>query len=165
MGRTVYPMTLVPFGDQKCTGRYKFGNQKCTARYNQCCREILFLFNRLFRDISRNEDLIAIFISRYIINIYCQLIISYSLLWWLIMATKVNAKPALVATKDEFVCVDRKVYKSSVWQYFGWHKKAIGSCWVVCNICYGWVSRHGNNTSNMRYHITSVHGIKALQQG
>eukprot|EP00731_Ephydatia_muelleri_P003895 Em0002g71a len=28
-----------------------------------------------------------------------------------------------------------------------------------------WVSRHGNNTSNMRYHITSVHGIKALQQG
>ena len=80
------------------------------------------------------------------------------------MATKVNAKPALVATKDEFVCVDRKVYKSSVWQYFGWHKKAIGSCWVVCNICYGWVSRHGNNTSNMRYHITSVHGIKALQQ-
>ena len=45
------------------------------------------------------------------------------------MATKVNAKPALVATKDEFVCVDRKVYKSSVWQYFGWHKKAIGSCW------------------------------------
>ena len=81
------------------------------------------------------------------------------------MVTKVNAKPALVATKDEFVCVDRKVYKSSVWQYFGWHKKAIGSCWVVCNICYGWVSRHGNNTSNMRYHITSVHGIKALQQG
>ena len=43
------------------------------------------------------------------------------------MATKVNAKPALDATKDEFVCVDRKVYKSSVWQYFGWHKKAIGS--------------------------------------
>ena len=26
------------------------------------------------------------------------------------MATKVNAKPALVATKDEFVCVDRKVW-------------------------------------------------------
>ena len=63
---------------------------------NQCCREIPFLFNRLFRDISRNEDLIAIFISRYIINIYYQFIISYSLLWWLIMATKVNAKPALV---------------------------------------------------------------------
>ena len=106
----------------------------------QCCREILFLFNRPFRDISRNEDLIAIFISRYIINIYYQFIISYSLLWWLIMATKVSAKPALVATKDEFVCVDRKVYKSSVWQYFGWHKKAIGFCWVVSNICYGWVS-------------------------
>ena len=47
----------------------------------QCCREILFLFNRLFRDISRNEDLIAIFIPRYIINIYYQLITSYSLLW------------------------------------------------------------------------------------
>ena len=89
------------------------------------------------------------------------------------MATKVNAKLALVATKDEFVCVDRKVYKSCVWQYFGWHKKAIGSCWVVCNICYGWVSRHGNNTSNMRYHIrawnkgtparVSVYGIIHLQ--
>ena len=30
--------------------------------------------------------------------------------------------------------VDRKVFKSTVWEYFGWHKKAIGSCWVVCNI-------------------------------
>ena len=40
---------------------------------DQCCREILFLFNRLFRDTSRNEDLIAMFISRYIINIYYQL--------------------------------------------------------------------------------------------
>ena len=38
--------------------------------YTQCCREILFLLNRLFRDISRNEDLIAIFISRYILSIY-----------------------------------------------------------------------------------------------
>ena len=28
------------------------------------------------------------------------------------MATKVNAKPALDATKDEFVCVDRKVNKA-----------------------------------------------------
>ena len=43
------------------------------VRVGQCCGEILFLFNRLFRDISRNEDLIAIFISRYIINIYYQL--------------------------------------------------------------------------------------------
>ena len=42
-------------------------------RADQCWREILFLFDRLFRDISRNEDLIAIFISRYIINIYYQL--------------------------------------------------------------------------------------------
>ena len=61
--------------------------QPCSSMFrrllNQCCREILFLFNRLFRDISRNEDLIAIFISRYIINIYDQFIISYSLLWWL----------------------------------------------------------------------------------
>ena len=46
---------------------------KPTVMDNQCCREILFLFNRLFRDISRNEDLIAIFISRYIIIIYYQL--------------------------------------------------------------------------------------------
>ena len=30
------------------------------------------------------------------------------------MATKVNAKTALVATKDEFVCVDRKVYIKAV---------------------------------------------------
>ena len=76
----------------------------------------------------------------------------------------VSQKPTLLATKDDFMRVDRKVFKSTVWEYFGWHKKAIGSCWVVCNMCYAWVSRHGNNTSNMRYHITSVHGIKESQQ-
>ena len=69
----------------------------------QCCREILFLFNRLFREISRNEDLIAIFISRYIIDVYYQFIISYSLLWWLIMATQ---NPHLLLQKmNSFVLI------------------------------------------------------------
>ena len=76
----------------------------------------------------------------------------------------VSQKPTLLATEDDFMRVDCKVFKSTVWEYFGWHKKAIGSCWVVCNLCYAWVSRHGNNTSNMRYHITSAHGIKESQQ-
>ena len=42
----------------------------------------------------------------------------------------VSQKPTLLATKDVFMRVDRK---SNVWEYFGWHKKVIGSCWVVCS--------------------------------
>ena len=36
-------------------------------------------------------------------------------------ATKdnVSQKPTLLATKDDFMRVDRKVFKSTVWEYFG----------------------------------------------
>ena len=55
------------------------------------------------------------------------------------------------------MAVDRKMFRSDVWEHFGWHRKAIGSSWVVCNRCCAWVSRKGNNTSNMRHHLKSVH--------
>ena len=36
-------------------------------------------------------------------------------------ATKdnVSQKPTLLATKDDFMRVDRKMFKSTVWEYFG----------------------------------------------
>ena len=58
--------------------------------------------------------------------------------------------------KEDIVAVDRKTFRSDVWEHFGWHRKAIGSSWVVCNRCCAWVSRKGNNTSNMRRHLKSV---------
>ena len=39
-----------------------------------------------------------------------------------------------VGNKD-IVAVDRKTFRSDVWEHFGWHRKAIWSSWVVCNRC------------------------------
>ena len=36
--------------------------------------------------------------------------------------------------KEDIVAVDRKTFRSDVWEHFGWHRKAIGSSWVVCNM-------------------------------
>ncbi|KAL5470947.1 hypothetical protein EMCRGX_G029009 [Ephydatia muelleri] len=66
--------------------------------------------------------------------------------------------------KEDIVAVDRKTFKSDVWEHFGWHRKAIGSSWVVCNRCCAWVSRKGNNTSNMRHHLKSVHGVVGVTE-
>ena len=38
------------------------------------------------------------------------------------------------AGKEDIVGVDRKMFRSNAWEHFGWHKKAIGSSWVVCYI-------------------------------
>ena len=66
--------------------------------------------------------------------------------------------------KEDIVAVDRKTFRSDVWEHFGWHRKAIGSSWVVCNRCCAWVSRKGNNTSNMRHHLKSVHGVVGVTE-
>ena len=50
-------------------------------------------------------------------------------------------------------------------KYFGIHKKALNSTWVVCLKCYKWISRHDNNTNNMRYHLKSAHGIDLSSEG
>ena len=34
----------------------------------------------------------------------------------------------------DIVAVDRKTFRSDVWEHFGWHRKAIGSSWVVFNM-------------------------------
>ena len=66
--------------------------------------------------------------------------------------------------KEDIVAVDRKTFRSDVWEHFGWHWKAIGSSWVVCNRCCAWVSRKGNNTSNMRHHLKSVHVVVGVTE-
>eukprot|EP00731_Ephydatia_muelleri_P001200 Em0001g1200a len=66
--------------------------------------------------------------------------------------------------KEDIVAVDRKTFRSDVWEHYGWHRKAIGSSWVVCNRCCAWVSRKGNNTSNMRHHLKSVHGVVGVTE-
>ena len=35
------------------------------------------------------------------------------------MAATISQKPTLLATKDDFMRVDRKVFKSTFWEYFG----------------------------------------------
>ena len=79
--------------------------------------------------------------------------------------SKKEAKPMYVPQKEDVVSVDRTAHRSSAWQYFGIHKKALNSSWVVCLKCYKWVSRHDNNTTNMRYHLKSAHGIDLSSEG
>ena len=76
-------------------------------------------------------------------------------------ATKESTdKPSYhAAGKEDIVGVDRKMFRSNAWEHVGWHKKAIGSSWVVCYRCCAWVSRKGNNTSNIWHHLKSVHGV------
>ena len=77
--------------------------------------------------------------------------------------SKKEAKPMYVPQKDDVVLVDRTVLRSAAWQYFGMHKKALCSSWVVV-LQMG--SRHGNiNTTNMKvYHLKTANGIK-LSEG
>ena len=78
--------------------------------------------------------------------------------------SKKEAKPMYVPQKEDVVSVDRTAHRSSAWQYFGIHKKALNSSWFVCLKCCKWVSRHDNNTTNMRYYLKSAHGISCLQK-
>ena len=74
--------------------------------------------------------------------------------------SKKEAKPMYVPQKED---VDRTAHRSSAWQYL--HKKALNSSWVVCLKCCKWVLRHDNNTTNMRYHLKSAHGIELSSEG
>ena len=76
--------------------------------------------------------------------------------------SKKEAKPMYVPQKEDVVSVDSTAHRSS---YFGIHKKALNSSWVVCLKCCKWVSRHDNNTINMRYHLKSAHGIELSSEG
>ena len=55
--------------------------------------------------------------------------------------------------------VDRKMFKSNVWEHFEWNRKTIGSSWVVCYRCCAWCPERAtiHDTSNMRHHLNSVH--------
>ena len=41
-----------------------------------------------------------------------------------------EAKPMYVPQKEDVVSVDRTAHRSSAWQYFGIHKKALNSSWL-----------------------------------
>ena len=78
------------------------------------------------------------------------------------MATKVNAKPALVPTKDETIAKCIKAVSGNTLD--GTRKQSVLAGLFV-TFAMDWCQDMGTIPSNMRYHITSVHGIKALQQG
>ena len=46
--------------------------------------------------------------------------------------SKKEAKPMYVPQIGDVVSVDCTAHRSSAWQYFGIHKKALNSFWVVC---------------------------------
>ena len=67
-------------------------------------------------------------------------------------------KPSYHAVdKEDIVGVDRKMLRSNPWDHFGWHKKAICAC--TTGAVHAWVSRKGNNTSNIWHHLKSVNGV------
>ena len=124
----------------------------------QCCRDMVCSRYRVYRVMSGITSRCSKYIHRSIIP-HCSAICCCSVM----AATKESTdKPSYHAVgKEDIVSagVDRKMFRSNAWEHFGWHKKAIGSSWVVCNSrCRAWVSRNGNDTSNMWHHLKSVHG-------
>ena len=79
------------------------------------------------------------------------------------MTTLKEKKPTILPLKSDLVPVDRKKHKSGVWEYFGIHKEYSASSWVVCLKCCTLVSRHDNNTTNMRHHLLHSHRIDLVK--
>ena len=59
-------------------------------------------------------------------------------IFWGVNTTKIKVSKKL-SNKDDFISVDHKAFKTAMWEYIGWQKKAIGSSWVVCSMCCVWV--------------------------
>ena len=66
----------------------------------------------------------------------------------------------LLQKMNSFVSIAKCIKAVSGNTLDGTRKQSVLAGLFVTFAMDGYVSRHGNNTSNMRYHITSVHGIK-----